>query len=245
MGSIATSETATSCPLAIVGIGLRLPGGVTNDSEFWDLLVNKRCARRELPADRYSIDGFYSESGKSGSVRCKYAYCLDEDIGKFDAEFFNISPIELARMDPQQRLLLKVVWECMESGGQVDWQGKDIACFVGVFGEDWLDMTRKDYQNLGQGRVGGTGDFAIANRVSYHYDLTGPRYVLDRAMVSCPVDDAMLLTRIIATAAQFERPAPHLWSDLIWLNVPLQQGNAHPPSWQEPASSSHQLIQLP
>ncbi|GAT19497.1 fatty acid synthase S-acetyltransferase [Aspergillus luchuensis] len=198
MGSIATSETATSCPLAIVGIGLRLPGGVTNDSEFWDLLVNKRCARRELPADRYSIDGFYSESGKSGSVRCKYAYCLDEDIGKFDAEFFNISPIELARMDPQQRLLLKVVWECMESGGQVDWQGKDIACFVGVFGEDWLDMTRKDYQNLGQGRVGGTGDFAIANRVSYHYDLTGPSCTVRTACSSSLVGLDMA-QRAIAT----------------------------------------------
>ena len=78
-------------------------------------------------------------------------------------------------MDPQQPLLLKVVWECMESGGQVAWQGKDIGCFVGVSGEDWLDITRKDYQNLGQGRVGDTGDFAIANRVSYQHDLRGPR----------------------------------------------------------------------
>ncbi|PYH30922.1 fatty acid synthase S-acetyltransferase [Aspergillus neoniger CBS 115656] len=174
LSSLKSTETATSCPLAIVGVGVRLPGGVKTDSEFWDLLVNKRCARRELPPDRYNINGFYSESGQRGSVRCKYAYCLDEDISKFDAEFFNISPVELARMDPQQRLLLKVVWECMESGGQVAWQGRDIGCFVGVFGEDWLDMTRKDYQNLGQGRVGGTGDFALANRVSYHYDLTGP-----------------------------------------------------------------------
>ncbi|GKZ30877.1 hypothetical protein AbraIFM66950_010566 [Aspergillus brasiliensis] len=109
MGSHGIAETATSCPLAIVGMGMRLPGGVKNDSEFWDLLVNKRCARGELPANRYNIDGFYSASGQRGSVRCKYAYYLDEDISKFDAEFFNISPVELARMDPHQRLLLKIV----------------------------------------------------------------------------------------------------------------------------------------
>ncbi|OJZ90228.1 hypothetical protein ASPFODRAFT_56562 [Aspergillus luchuensis CBS 106.47] len=183
---------------SIVGVGLRLPGGVKTDSEFWDLLVNKRCARRELPPDRYNINGFYSESGQRGSVRCKYAYCLDEDISKFDAEFFNISPVELARMDPQQRLLLKVVWECMESGGQVAWQGRDIGCFVGVFGEDWLDMTRKDYQNLGQGRVGGTGDFALANRVSYHYDLTGPSCTVRTACSSSLVGLDMA-QRAIAT----------------------------------------------
>ncbi|RAH63166.1 fatty acid synthase S-acetyltransferase [Aspergillus piperis CBS 112811] len=198
LSSLKSTETATSCPLAIVGVGLRLPGGVKTDSEFWDLLVNKRCARRELPPDRYNINGFYSESGQRGSVRCKYAYCLDEDISKFDAEFFNISPVELARMDPQQRLLLKVVWECMESGGQVAWQGRDIGCFVGVFGEDWLDMTRKDYQNLGQGRVGGTGDFALANRVSYHYDLTGPSCTVRTACSSSLVGLDMA-QRAIAT----------------------------------------------
>ncbi|PYH62465.1 type I polyketide synthase [Aspergillus niger CBS 101883] len=198
LGSLRVTETTTSCPLAIVGIGLRLPGGVKNDSEFWDLLVNKRCARKELPADRYNIDGFDSESGQRGSVRCKYAYCLDEDISQFDAEFFNISPVELARMDPQQRLLLKVVWECMESGGQVAWQGKDIGCFVGVSGEDWLDMTRKDYQNLGQGRVGDTGDFAIANRVSYQYDLRGPSCTV-RTACSSSLVGLHMAQRAIAT----------------------------------------------
>ncbi|GLA55939.1 hypothetical protein AnigIFM63604_003287, partial [Aspergillus niger] len=198
LGSLRVTETTTSCPLAIVGIGLRLPGGVKNDSEFWDLLVNKRCARKELPADRYNIDGFDSESGQRGSVRCKYAYCLDEDISQFDAVFFNISPVELARMDPQQRLLLKVVWECMESGGQVAWQGKDIGCFVGVSGEDWLDMTRKDFQNLGQGRVGDTGDLAIANRVSYQYDLRGPSCTV-RTACSSSLVGLHMAQRAIAT----------------------------------------------
>lgn len=147
-------------------------------------------------------------------------------------------------MDPQQRLLLKVVWECMESGGQVAWQGKDIACFVGVYGEDWLDMARKDHQNLGQGWIGGIGDFAIANRVSYHYDLRGPRYVQYMFIVSRKVKKAFSDAHH-HKAARFEQPARQLLLASIWLNVPLQQDSARLPSWLVPASFLRQAIPFP
>lgn len=42
---------------------------------------------------------------------------------------------ELEVLDPQGRLLLEVVYECMQNAGQTEWRGKDIGCFVGVFGE--------------------------------------------------------------------------------------------------------------
>ncbi len=84
---------------------------------------------------------------------------------------------EAEKLDPQQRLLLEVVWECMENGGQTAWRGENIGCYVGVFGEDMWDLASRDTQNQGLYRITGSADFALANRVSYEYNLTGPRYV--------------------------------------------------------------------
>lgn len=60
----------------------------------------------------------------------------------------------------------------------MNWRGKDIGCYIGVFGEDWLDLHAKDTQDSGMYRITGYGDFLLGNRVSYEYDFKGPRYVL-------------------------------------------------------------------
>ena len=163
-------------PIAIVGMGMRLPGGVNGSSAFWDLLVNKKDGRCLVPGDRYNIDAFYSPSGKPGTVKSQHGYFLeDADLQNLDASFFSMNKTEVEKLDPQQRMLLEVVWECMENGGQTAWRGKDIGCYVGVFGEDWLDLAAKDVQHVGMYRITGSGDFALANRVSYEYNLGGPR----------------------------------------------------------------------
>ncbi|KAL5356851.1 hypothetical protein BJX96DRAFT_171992 [Aspergillus floccosus] len=163
-------------PMAIVGMGVRLPGGVRSPDDFWQLMVEKRCASAPIPPGRYNVDAFHGVPGvDTQSVVAKNGYFLDEDyLCKVDSSFFNHNKYEQCAQDPQQRLLLEVVWECMESGGQVDWRGKDIGCFVGTFGEDWLDLTAKDTQKLDPLHVVGTGDYAVSNRVSYEYDLKGP-----------------------------------------------------------------------
>ena len=163
-------------PIAIVGMGMRLPGGVNGGSDFWDLLVNKKNGRCVIPSDRYNVDAFYSSSGKPGTVKTQHGYFLeDADLQDLDASFFSMNKKEVEQLDPQQRMLLEVVWECMENGGQVGWRGKNIGCYIGVFGEDWLDLAAKDTQNHGMYRITGSGDFAIANRISYEYNLKGPR----------------------------------------------------------------------
>ncbi|OGM48910.1 putative polyketide synthase [Aspergillus bombycis] len=160
-------------PIAIVGMGMRLPGGVRSGTEFWDFLVNKRDGLCRVPETRYNVDAFYDEA-REGAVRTKYGYFLEQDIAQLDIGFFGISKLEAEKLDPQQRLLLEVVWECMENAGQTNWQGTNIGCFVGVFGEDWLDLLSKDTQQHDRYRVMSAGDFALSNRVSYEYDLTGP-----------------------------------------------------------------------
>ncbi|KAE8391132.1 putative polyketide synthase [Aspergillus alliaceus] len=160
-------------PIAIVGMAMRLPGGVNSADAFWNMLVEGKDGHCEVPGSRYSIDGFYS-SYRPRSVKSKHGYFLQQDPGHFDADFFSIHHQEAERMDPQQRMLLEIVWECLENAGQTDWCGKDIGCYVGVFGEDWLETSLKDPQEISRFHPVGTGQFALANRVSYEFDFRGP-----------------------------------------------------------------------
>jgi acyl transferase domain-containing protein len=167
---------AVTSPIAIVGMAMRLPGGVRDTDSFWDLLANKKDGRCRVPKDRYNIDAFYSPYGKKGMVTVDDGYFLEDlDLYALDESFFSILQFEAETVDPQQRVLLEVVWECMENAGQTNWRGSNIGCFVGSFGEDWLDMAAKDTQNLGIYRISGSCDFMLSNRVSYEYDLKGPR----------------------------------------------------------------------
>lgn len=172
---VGVSPTASSEPIAIVGMAMRLPGKIRTSEDFWDLLANKKSGRVPVPANRYNSEGFYHPSGRPGSVCTRHGHFLQEDVSHFDNEFFSIPPKEAGIMDPQQRMLLEVVWECMENAGQIGWQGTDMGCYVGTFGESWLDITSRDLQRPWDGQVNSTMDFALANRVSYEYDLKGPR----------------------------------------------------------------------
>jgi acyl transferase domain-containing protein len=112
-------------PIAIVGMGMRLPGGIRRDKDFWNFLMEKRDGLCKVPGTRYNIDAFYDEF-KQRSVKTQYGYFLQEDPAFFDTGFFSIGSYEAARLDPQQRLLMEVIWECMESAGQTQWKGEDI-----------------------------------------------------------------------------------------------------------------------
>ena len=170
-----SSKTSGQEAVAICGIGLRLPGGVANTDDFWDLLVNKRDAREPIPANRFNIDGFYSPTQKLGSISFKDGYFLDCDLDRGDASFFTATKAEYELLDPQQRLLLEVTQEAFQDAGETNFRGKDIAVYAGVYGEDWHDLHSVDLQETGMYRTTGHGDFVLANRVSYEYNLHGPR----------------------------------------------------------------------
>jgi acyl transferase domain-containing protein len=140
-------------------------------------MVSKKSGRIAVPPDRYNVDAFYHPAGRSGSVCTRQGHFLQEEVASFDREFFAIPEHEAAMMDPQQRMLLEVVWECLENAGQTQWRGQEIGCFVGAFGENWLDLSSRDLQRPRENQVNTTMDFALANRVSYTFDLKGPRYI--------------------------------------------------------------------
>ena len=173
-------------PIAIIGMAMRLPGGVNSAASFWDLIMNKASGRCRVPADRYNIDAFHDPRARSKTVKTEYGHFIDNyDLQHFDASFFSMTKSEVEKLDPQQRMLLEIVRECLESAGKISWRGDRIGCYVGSFGEDWLDLGAKDTQPTGMYRITGSGDFVQANRVSYEFDFKGPRYDLRREMRTC------------------------------------------------------------
>jgi acyl transferase domain-containing protein len=167
-------------PIAICGMACRLPGGLMTPDDLWDFLLAKKDARCRVPQSRYNIDSYYSDTKQPGTVSTEYGYFLDEsvDVGALDTSFFTMTRTEVERADPQQRLMLEVAREAFEDAGVTNWRGKTIGTYIGNFGEDWLEMFGKETQPWGIHRISGSGDFVVANRLSYEFDLQGPRYDL-------------------------------------------------------------------
>lgn len=135
-------------PIAIVGIGLRLPGRTHSPESLWELLVNKKETSGPIPPSRFNAAGFYSASKSPGTIVVQRGHFLDEsdELDRLDTSFFSMSKAEVAKMDPQQRMLLEVVWECMENAGQRDWRGSNTGVFVGTWGD--VSSFRSDFLGL-------------------------------------------------------------------------------------------------
>lgn len=164
-------------PIAIVGMGMRLPGGISTAEGFWDLLVNKRSGKCRVPDSRYNVNAFFGNQTHQQNVATDQGYFLDLDIKAFDAGFFNFPRMGLDITDPQLRLLLEVVWECIENAGQTTLRGTNTGVFVGTFGEDWHNILHRDTSTPNLYRAIGSGDYSLSNVLSWQYDLSGPRYV--------------------------------------------------------------------
>ncbi|KAL0933322.1 Lovastatin diketide synthase LovF 1 [Colletotrichum truncatum] len=168
-------------PIAIIGMGMRLPGGVCNATDYWDLLVNGKSGRCRVPSSRYNVDTWYGP-GRPNHVPTGFGYFLqDINLGHVDPSFWSFTKQEAELMDPRQRLFLEVAYEALESSGTTNFRGSDVGVYVGTMGEEWNHIESKDQQNLHQVRPDVYGDYIIANRTSYEFDFTGPSVVLRTA----------------------------------------------------------------
>lgn len=165
-------------PIAIIGMGMRLPGKVSTAEDFWKLLVSKENPRCRVPESRYNVDGFYGPQSHKEGVATEHGYFLEDvNFKAYDASFFGGTSSESQTADPQQRLLLQVVWECIENAGATSLRGSNTGVYVGCYGEDWNQLVHQDIQSSSVYRVLNTSDFILSNRISYQYDLRGPRQV--------------------------------------------------------------------
>src|SRR5262245_8848510 len=173
-------------PLAIIGIGCRLPGGVRSPDDLWKLLINGVDAITEVPKDRWYLSAMYHpDPAKPGRMNTRWGGFLDQ-IDRFDAQFFRISPREAASADPQQRLLLEVAYEAVEDAGVTlaSLARKRAGVYVGISSYDYGTMQLSErtavdaYTNLGSSLC------IAANRISYFFDLIGPSLAVDTACSS-------------------------------------------------------------
>src|SRR5206468_2274554 len=149
---------------AIVGMGCRFPGGITDPDALWRFFVDGGDAIRQAPSTRASLRAPAGQPARLGSF-------LD-DVDRFDAPFFEISAREARSMDPQQRLLLEVSWEALERAGvrPSTLRGSRTGVYVGVMTAEYEELTR-DQHDVDLHTATGTAPSVIAGRLSHFYGL--------------------------------------------------------------------------
>ncbi|KAL8653879.1 MAG: hypothetical protein Q9226_003661 [Calogaya cf. arnoldii] len=168
--------------IAIVGIGLRLPGKVTDLDGFWSLLGQGRNCWTPAPADRYNESAFLHPKAEAPTTHNHYGgNFLGQDVAAFDAGFFQIPPLEAQAMDPQQRILLETTYDALQSSGITleSVRGSNTAVYIATFSSDYDRIIQKDLDDLPKYHTTGTGEAIAANRISYAFDLKGPSIALD------------------------------------------------------------------
>lgn len=181
-------EHERRAPVAVVGMGLRLPGGLTSPEAYWDFLRGDTTAYSGIPADRPGLRAAYDPNpGVPGRSYVDTAGFLT-DIAHFDADFFGISRREAKLLDPQQRLLLETAWEALERAGVAVRRADrlPVGVYLGMMAseyserlEDRADMSRIDpYYTTGGGLCFGAG------RISHVMGFSGPVASVDTACSS-------------------------------------------------------------
>lgn len=183
---IATRDTQDE-PIAVIGVGCRLPGGGDGPAAFWELLRDGVDATGDFPGGRADAAAWFDADpeapGKSYTLRGGF---LDQ-VDRFEPAVFGISPREAVGMDPQQRLSLEVAWEALEHAGYAPTGLTDsmTGVYMGVSTTDYVRMRQADgdsadidaYQLVGEPSF-------VAGRISYTLGLRGPSKVIDTTCAS-------------------------------------------------------------
>ncbi|MBK3578997.1 polyketide synthase, partial [Streptomyces sp. MBT65] len=169
-------------PVAVVGVGCRLPGGVRGPGDYWRLLVEGGDAIGRVPEGRWR--DFAAQVPQDTNTWG--GYLDDATLTGFDSTFFRISPREADAMDPQQRMLLEVTREALDHAAipAVSLAGTATGVFVGISAHDYGHLTGADPATVDPWATTGAAGSVSAGRLSYVYDLRGPSVAVDTACSS-------------------------------------------------------------
>jgi acyl transferase domain-containing protein len=107
-------ETAEGTGIAICGMAGRFPGAPDLD-RFWANLCQGKESITRFSAEELLAAG-EDEERLADPNYVKARPILDE-VERFDAAFFGITPREAEILDPQHRLFLECAWEALEQAG--------------------------------------------------------------------------------------------------------------------------------
>ncbi|MEU4799098.1 beta-ketoacyl synthase N-terminal-like domain-containing protein [Streptomyces sp. NPDC023327] len=196
--ALAALEREKYEPIAIVGMGLRVPGGNNDVDTFARFLREGRSGVGPLPAGerrQMAPDGGPAHedgagaSGEAGDGAAGGAEDGDwprggfiHDVDRFDAAFFSVSPKEAPYIDPQQRLALQTAWEALEHAGvdPTSLRHGDTGVFMGVTTLDYIfESTDLAPADLDGYLAPGLTHSAVSGRLSFFLGLRGPCMTVD------------------------------------------------------------------
>ena len=180
-------ELAYTGPIAIVGLGCRFPGEVSDLGSYWEMLSQGKDSLQKVPQQRWDIDSYFdSTPGKPGKMYTAQGGFISE-IDGFDADFFGISPREALSLDPQQRLLLEVSWEALENAGLPlqSVQQSTTGIFIGIGQNEYAQsLAQNGTENIDAYAGTGNGTCFSAGRISHILGTEGPSIAIDTACSS-------------------------------------------------------------
>ncbi|MEV6325384.1 SDR family NAD(P)-dependent oxidoreductase [Nocardia sp. NPDC051787] len=167
-------------PIAVVGIGCRLPGGDDPDS-FWRMLAAGGSGIREVDPARWDPARFYRPTGGPGLTNSKWGGFVD-GVDLFDHEYFGVSDEQAWQMDPLQRLLLETsVLATSDAGYRRDeLAGKRVGVYAGSRAANYFNRIPVADRHT----IIGIGQNFIAARISDYFDWHAGNVVLDSACSS-------------------------------------------------------------
>ena len=200
-------------PLAVVGMGCMLPDS-PNIRRYWENIIRRFDAIREVPPERWRIDEFYSANRlERDRVYSKWGSFLDEYV--FDPFKYRIPPAALASIEPIQLLALEVAEQALDDAGYrySGFPRERTAVIFGAAGSHDLGLgyAFRTMVRHHVGNIPGLSDeqrqqvcegfedqlpewsedsFAgfllnvVAGRIANRFDLRGPNFTVDAACAS-------------------------------------------------------------
>jgi phthiocerol/phenolphthiocerol synthesis type-I polyketide synthase D len=93
-------QRTDQCSIALIGIGCRFPGGVTDPDEYWKLLVSGTNAVTEIPDGRWDVQRYYHpDPAQPGKYSCPKGAFLSQ-VDQFDASFLVLPLLRLPAWTP-------------------------------------------------------------------------------------------------------------------------------------------------
>ncbi|MFI6610780.1 type I polyketide synthase [Streptomyces sp. NPDC050507] len=171
-------------PIAIVGIGCRLPAQIEDPTGLWQALLEGVDAVRQVPTDRWNATA-WADAEASGRAANRRGGFLD-DVTGFDAEHFGIPPAEARQMDPQQRIALEVACAAVEDARRstASLSGTRTGVFMGAMWQEYPLFTQGAAEAIHAHSAIGWDNSVIPSRIAYALGLRGPAMAVATASSS-------------------------------------------------------------
>ncbi|MEV7019939.1 acyltransferase domain-containing protein [Streptomyces sp. NPDC093991] len=163
-------------PVAIVGIGCRLPGGIETPEALRQSLFDGGGAAGEVSGGSWdTAERLDAGPRVPGPTTPRRGGFLD-DVAGFDADLFRIPPAEARRMAPHQRIALETAWAALEDAhiAHDGLAGSRVGVFMGTTARAGHPATGADPDGTGTCCVAGGADAIVPARIAHALGLDGP-----------------------------------------------------------------------